>query len=314
MPSRPSWFTDGRVLISNAPTCGINKDGDQQFLVDPDSGLRSDSVLDDQLSDDVDLVLAGEFESGNLSLHSAETVRAKRILVPGYYDHRAEGDLAESIEESLDGFEPVTLDELTERGHIRVMNGDGSPSLDQRVGGVPYVKVSDLRAGRVNINPSNMVPLALARKFWKSVTSRYEPYDLVSPVRASKNIGEFCVLMPGQENVVFTKEVVVVRATDDAPFDQFYLMWALTLEVVREQWKRIVFMQTNRDDVGDRYLEIAIPYPPSREEADRVSAAFKSYYLQMAELRETMSDDLTASPLSHHFYEIWTGDDPSDET
>ena len=32
--SQPKWFKDGKVLIINAPTCGINKDGNTQFQVD----------------------------------------------------------------------------------------------------------------------------------------------------------------------------------------------------------------------------------------------------------------------------------------
>ena len=36
----------------------------------------------------------------------------------------------------------------------------------------------------------------------------------------------------------------------------------MTLNVVRQQWNRVVFMQTNREDVGQRYLEIEVPVPP----------------------------------------------------
>lgn len=39
-----------------------------------------------------------------------------------------------------------------------VETGTGRPSKDQRTGSVPYIKVSDLRAGLVNINATNMVP------------------------------------------------------------------------------------------------------------------------------------------------------------
>ncbi len=49
---------------------------------------------------------------------------------------------------------------------------------------------------------------------------------------------------------------------------------------VRQQWKRVVFMQTNREDVGARFLEIEIA--PNRERADEVSAPFRDYYMTMS--------------------------------
>ena len=58
------------------------------------------------------------------------------------------------------------------------------------------------------------------------------------------------------------------------------------LDVVLNQWGRVVFMQTNREDLGDRYREILLPYPFARKGADRVSSYVKEYYQQLAALRE----------------------------
>src|SRR5437868_1298444 len=80
-----------------------------------------------------------------------------------------------------------------------------------------------------------------------------KPWDLVTPNRASSNIGEFAILLPGEEQVVLTKEVFVFRILDETLLDAFYLLWALSLKAVRDQWRRIVLMQTNREDCGSRY-------------------------------------------------------------
>ena len=180
-------------------------------------------------------------------------------------------------------------------------DGHGSPSADQRTGDVPYIKVSDIRAGMVNINPTNMVPKALAERFWNGTDSGLRSFDLLSPERASKNIGDFAVLMPGQESIVLTREVIVLRVTETAPFDPFYLQWALTLKVVRRQWDRVIFMQTNREDVGHRYREIIIPVAPSRAEANDVSKAFREYYQGIASSHEHLARWLRESR-DHHFF------------
>jgi type I restriction enzyme M protein len=107
--------------------------------------------------------------------------------------------------------------------------------------------------------------------------------------------------MPGQERVVLTKEVLVLRASVTAPFDNFYLLWALTLKAVRHQWDRIVFMQTNREDVGGRYTEIELPVPPDRATADDVSKAFRDFYLGTQLLRDTLLSYLNKDDRHHIF-------------
>ena len=57
-------------------------------------------------------------------------------------------------------------------------------------------------------------------------------------------------------------------------------------------------MQTNREDVGQRYKEILIPIPISKEWADKVSNAFKKYFEGIAEGKKefvdsTAKDDFT---------------------
>jgi hypothetical protein len=82
----------------------------------------------------------------------------------------------------------------------------------------------------MNINPTNRVPRKIAERHWRGSDSGLQPFDLLSPERTSKNIGDFCVLLPGQERVLLTKEIIVIRRGPAAMFDAFYLLWALTLK------------------------------------------------------------------------------------
>jgi type I restriction enzyme M protein len=75
----------------------------------------------------------------------------------------------------------------------------------------------------------------------------------------------------------------------------------MTLKIVRDQWNRVVFMQTNREDVGKRYLEIEVPFPPSRERADEISEPFRSYFTTLATEREKLRNYLDTSS-AHHFF------------
>lgn len=316
---KPKWFSDDYVMVSTAPTCGLTKGGrllkkvdpvtaQRIQVVDPETGGMVDAI-NDQLLDDMQALVALKHPAGSdeelpetLNFVPAEKV-SLGCAVPVYYDHRFRDHFLAALasDKNFAGFTSATLGELLEQEKLVIRGGHGSPSQEQRIGEVPYIKVSDLRAGLVNINPTNRVPRAVAQRYWRRPSSGLRAFDLVCPERTSKNIGDFCILMPGQEQVLMTKEVIVLRPGSNADFDTFYLLWAMTLKIVRDQWRRVIFMQTNREDVGKRYLEISIPVPPSRKRADEVSAPFKNYYETISKARVELQKYLFESK-AHHFF------------
>lgn len=297
--NRPSWFRNDKVVVSYAPTVGINKDGEELYVVDPGTGRRTDEI-NDHLSQDVDAILGGR-ETDTVRWVDASVVKESGIAVPVYYDERTVSDYEEELNATWPTFESVSLGDLIDREELSVHGGHGSPSADMRTGTIPYIKVSDLRAGQVNINPTNRVTEVVARRYWRRTTSGLRPFDLLTPSRTSKNIGDIAVLMPGQERVVLTKEMLVMRPGEKADFDPFYFLWAMSLKVVRRQWQRIVFMQTNREDTGQRYREIQIPMAPTRAERDEIARPFRIYYEGTARLRADFLQYL-AQDEHHHVF------------
>jgi hypothetical protein len=282
-----TWVREGQVLVVNSKTCGINKDGNELYWVNPETGERDYNRLDDQLSEDCQAALQLSEIPHGCYIPLCDIVKSS-IAIPMYYSREYEMGIKRFCENN--DFDRMSIGDLYQEMMIEIFHGHGSPSADQRIGDVPYIKVSDLRAGTVNVNSTNQIPMALAKKYWKGKTSGLQAYDLLSPERASKNIGEFCVLMPGQEQIVLTKEVIGLRSKSEL-FDQFYLMWAMNLPVVRHQWERVIFMQTNREDVGDRFLEIEIPIPKSKEVALSISKPYKTFYDSLANLKKIFEED-----------------------
>lgn len=280
----PSWFRNGQVWVSNAPTIGINKDGFELHRVDS-QGKRLEEI-DDLALEDVKALLSGSTTGTSRFVDFAGCNSLGFLGVPKYSDLSLRGRFRDYLAAKHPDLKPTTIGALVDCGALEIRGGHGSPSSDLRFGDVPYIKVSDLRAGTVNVNRSNLVPRAVAERFWRGPESGLRPFDVITPARASRNIGEPAVLMPKQTDAVLTKEMIVFRPGPAANFDPFYLAWALDLETVRAQWDRVVFMQTNREDVGNRYLEIEIPVPPDRETADAVSEHYRRYYQGLAGLRE----------------------------
>jgi type I restriction enzyme M protein len=283
------------VVFLNPRTCGIYKDGGTRFKTNPDTGLRTNEV-DNQLAEQVDRYLRGIMPDGAAKI-TLDDVFESQVLVPTYYDDRYIQPIHELCKnEGLDG---MSIGQLADDGVIRVRGGHGSPGNDQRSGEIPYVKVSDIRGLRININPTNLVTEVVARRFWRGDSSGLEAWDLITPNRASSNIGEFAILLPGEERIVITKEVFVFRVIDASVFDPFYLLWALSLKAVREQWRRIALMQTNREDCGSRYREIILPKPKDREWAARVSENFRTYFTTIAKAKSTFIESVQQDRFKH---------------
>lgn len=166
-----------RVIMLNPRTCGVYKNGSIRYQVD-EHGERT-AKIDNEMLDHVLAWKSGEMPPRAVEVSIGETV-ARDVLVPTYYDSRR--NVAFDALKARLGCGEVTLGELVDRGLVELRGGHGSVSNDQRVGGVPYVKVSDIRALRVNVNPTNMIPLALARKKWGYADhSGLQPWDLITP-------------------------------------------------------------------------------------------------------------------------------------
>ena len=266
----------GKVASINPGTCGIYKGGSTRFRIDPATGERTTEV-DNELSALTTSFLQGEATPAVVSVPLSEVFK-KRVLVPRYFDRRWDEPFGRFCADN--DVQAVTLGELVDSRILLVRGGHGSPSNDRRSGSIPYVKVSDIRSLRVNVNPTNLVSRAVAEGFWRGESSGLSAWSVLTPNRASSNIGEFAMILPGEEEVVLTKEVFVFSVADGASdgWDPFYLFWALCLSCVRRQWQRITLMQTNREDCGSRWREIALPKPKSATWAGTVSAPFRKYF------------------------------------
>jgi type I restriction enzyme M protein len=182
----------------------------------------------------------------------------------------------------------VTLGDLADRRILATFEGHGSPPGNaRRTGNVPYVKVTDLKNWRINENPTNYIHADLAAKL-----RRRGPMlsfgDLVTPARASSKFGQFSMVMPWQTHVVFTKEVLILRAVkNDEAIDPFLLLALFSLKVVQDQYTNLVLMQTNRDHLGDHWREVVIPIPKTIAEREAVAKPVRDYFSGLVQARES---------------------------
>jgi type I restriction enzyme M protein len=215
-----------------------------------------------------------------------EEALRKRILVASYWWRQP---YLEALREFADAHncELYTLGDLIDAGHLEVFQGHGSPNSHYiNRGTVPYVKVVDIKNWRVIENPKYAIPEDVAAALRRG--RNLHAFDLVTPTRASKNIGMFGVIMPWQTNVVLTREIAVWRVNPNSELlDRWLLLALMSLKVVHDQFRFLVLMQMNREDLGDRYREILLPIPRSAELRETWSGPVREYLSATAQARQS---------------------------
>jgi type I restriction enzyme M protein len=287
-----------RVLGSVCTTFGEDKHGRPRYKFGPE-GMTKDR--DDEMQESTSLIRSGTVPENRLLFSFSQKEALDRgVLVASYWWRKPQTAALEQFAEERD-CDLVSVGDLIDAGELQVMDGHGSPNshLTGR-GPVPYVKVVDIKNWRIIENPSYGIPADTADHLRKG---RYlRSWDIVSPTRASRNIGLFGVVMPWQTNVVLTREIAIWRVLPSARLLTPSLLLALmSLRVVHDQFDYLVLMQMNREDLGKRFREVVLPVPrtaearsswaePVREFLEAQAAARESY----TKLGETLDPALFA--------------------
>lgn len=285
-----------RIVMSYPRSLGQDRRGNP--LLKLNEGERT-GELDNEVADAVKQIVGGEYTGfahagGSRSSETRlcfrvpqEEARKRGVLVPRFWWRR---DTEEALKRWSRKHPSVilTLGDLADRGILEAFEGHGSPPGNARAtGDIPYVKVTDLKNWRINENPTNFIHRSLAARLRKRGRElRYG--DLVSPARASSNIGQFSLVLPWQTNVILTREVLILRVLDNEEgITPFLLLALMSLKVVQEQYQTLTLMQTNREHLGDGWREVRIPFPKSPEERARVEAPVRDYFEAIVKARES---------------------------
>jgi type I restriction enzyme M protein len=279
-----------QIIGSLCETSGADKHGKARFkFVD---GLQTEDRDDEIKETGILLQTPGHTDESKLFFRFPQDEAVKRgVFVASYWWRRPYIANLEKFAKD-NACELVSVGELIESGELQILDGHGSPSSHcHGKGPVPYVKVVDIKNWRVIENPKYSVPTDVADKFLKR--KKLLPHDLVTPTRASRNIGLFGLIMPWQTTSVLTREIAIWRTTDVAKrIDPWLLLALLSTKVVHDQFHFLVLMQMNREDLGHRIRELLIPIPKDAMRREQWSKPIHEYF-EATTLARVKYDDLS---------------------
>lgn len=282
---------DNEIIGCICETFGEDKHGRPRYKIV--NGIKT-SELDDEMKDTTEILVKSRksLKQPHSKLYfkfSQKKALERRVLVARYWWRKPYLDELENFAKQHN-CELMAVGDLETRGELEIFPGHGSPSSHYHGhGNIPYIKVTDIKNWRINENPNYMVPEKVAEKLRRARVLR--AFDLVTPTRASKNIGLFGVVMPWQTDVLLTREISVWRVKKEAKMiDPFLLLNLMSLKAVHDQFNFLVLMQTNREDLSHRYKEILFPIPRDGKVREKWSAPIKNYFEMQIKSRKRYNE------------------------
>ena len=173
---------------------GEDKHGHMLYRLDSD-GRQTDVVEDEMAEAEALLAQNHALEDNKLRFRFRQSkAAASGVIVASYHWRKPYKDALEKFAAEND-CSLVSIEALVDSGELQLERGHGSPrSHFKGKGSIPYIKVSDIKNWRIIENSKYFIPLDEAKRLRGS--RKLRPFDLVTPTRASKNIGLLGVVMP----------------------------------------------------------------------------------------------------------------------
>lgn len=190
----------------------------------------------------------------------ASDVIKKDIFVPRYYWKSKLAEIERLAEE--EHIRLIPLKQLLDEKVIATFDGNGSPGGEFKgQGEVPYIRVKDIVQWQIYKDPTALIPESEYKRLYKPEKQLKEK-DILYVSRGSYRIGSVAMVSPYDLKCILTREIKVIRLLkEDNKYGLTaeYLLYALSHQLVAEQSRNKIFIDTTLPNIAKRWTEIRIP-------------------------------------------------------
>lgn len=274
-----------QIKMVVAEEMGHNHQGKPLFRYNSESHTVSEDLWDD-LADAIKELRQDSPAHYTFDVQAPD-VKDSDIYIPRFYWPPLVKDLEKPHGRDI---EWKTVNDLVREGALSQRAGHGSPPAQYKgKGSYPYIRVKDIINWEIYRDPTAMIPQGEFEKLTKKFPLLFE--DVVYVARGSYRIGDVAIVGPDDQNVALTREIQILRVnkTNKSGLTPYYLLYLLSTKVVAQQTRARVFLDTTLPNIGDRYMDIALPWdkdPEVRNElSERVRGMLEDKWKAMANIR-----------------------------
>lgn len=183
------------------------------------------------------------------------------IFVPSYYNPETKSAL-KRISDNSD-YKLVTVSELLDNQLISIKRGNEVGSQFYGLGDIPFVRTSDIVNWEVKHDPIKSLPEEIYNKYNKSQDIRENDILIVSD--GTFLIGRCAMITSADRKIVIQSHIKRIRCLQFEKLHPYVLLYMLSTDIVQKQISEKTFVQATISTLGDRLLELVLPFPCNKE-------------------------------------------------
>ncbi len=245
--------TYGKVKIAVAKNCGHDRRG------------RTINSNNESLPDDF-IAIGMEYTNENSEWWKDVNLKGE-YFVPRYFENDA------LISEYKNNNRFVSIGELVARGYLNIHSGHEVGSDAYGTGAIPFIRTSDLSNFEISSDPTNSVSEEIYEQYAKQ--QNLKEGDILFIADGRYRIGKTAIINKYNIKCVIQSHIDIFSLSDDAPIKPYEFVYLMNLQIVQEQIRNLVFIQSTLGTLGNRIKEIQIPLPIRDEEWNKKIHVFQ---------------------------------------
>lgn len=204
------------------------------------------------------------------------------IYLPIYYNP----EIHESLNSLKDKYELVTVAELAERGLVSLSNGDEVGKLAYGTGSIPFIRTSDIANWEIKLDPKQ----GLSEEIYESLRAKQDvkAYDILMVKDGTYLVGTCAMITEDETKIVYQSHLWKIRSLDHEKLNPYLLLALLSSPIVKQQIRAKQFTQDIIDTIGNRILELVLPFPKDKKAESVIIEKVQEVFLKRTEAKNLM--------------------------
>jgi type I restriction enzyme M protein len=277
--------TDYQIDFAIVENVGHDKDGKILYQLNKDGSKKLDSmenpiILDELSNLSIKIREAEEFNY----LHDQKIFKIKfshiknKIFIPAYYTG------VEKTLKKLSNDEDINLlsiKELIEKKIIYANKGGYLPrgaeigSHVYGLGDIPFIRTSEISNWEVNLDSYKKTSQEVYEQYREK--QNIEANDILLVKDGGSNlIGKTAFITKLDTKIIIQSHIYQIKTlVNEESIDSYLLLYLLNLDIVQKQIKAITFVQGTIATIGNRLMEVILPFPSDLSKRKEISKTIK---------------------------------------
>jgi type I restriction enzyme M protein len=160
-----------------------------------------------------------------------------------------------------------------QNGFLNIHSGHEVGSEAYGTGNIPFIRTSDIINFELSSDPTNSVSEEIYNQYSKQ--QNLKEGDILFIADGRYRIGKTAIINKHNIKCIIQSHIDIFSLSDDAPIKPYEFVYLMNTQIVQEQIRNLVFIQSTLGTLGNRIKEIQMPLPIRNDEWNRKIHVFQ---------------------------------------